>query len=275
MTLKGWPCVFLALLSGSSAAMGGATVTEHLVLLRDPEIFQGDALDDLLGELSFDPDVRIAVANAGLRVLAGPRISQIETTSSLSPQTDLAVLVAREGFNAGMDPNYLVRLANRESHFDPVAESPTSTAAGLFQFTENTWLCSLRKFGPGLGVVGSDHIWQTRRGVCETSAPRERSRLLALRSDPTVSTRIAAAFSLRNYRVLMAQFGRRPTGTELYVLHFLGENVGVRFLQTYYDNPNASALSLTKAGAWANPDIFFNGSAGSRSVKEVFGALRL
>ncbi len=274
MTLKAWPFAFLALLS--IATTSGATVTQHAVSLRDPEIFQNDALVDLLSELSFDPDVRIAVANAGLRVLADRRTFQVETTSILSSRpTDLAALVAREGFNAGLDPSYLVRLANRESHFDPLAESPTSTAAGLFQFTDNTWLCSLREFGPGLGVVGSDQIWRTRRGVCETSPHSERSRLLALRSDPVVSTRIAAAFSLRNYRVLMAQFGHRPTGTELYVLHFLGENVGVRFLQTYRDYPNTSALSLSKAGAFANPEIFFNGSAGSRSVKEVFGALRL
>jgi hypothetical protein len=208
--------------------------------------------------------------------LADVRISRDLSVSTITSQPNgLAALVAREGFIAGLDPRYLVRLANRESHFDPFAESPTSTAAGLFQFTDNTWLCSLREFGPGLGVVGSDQISRTRRGVCETLAPGERSRLLSLRSDPLVSSRIAAAFSLRNYRLLSTELGRRPTATELYILHFFGESTGLRFLEAYASAPSTSAYSLARDAAESNAGIFFAPGSRPRTVDEVFDQLRL
>ncbi|ESQ87953.1 hypothetical protein ABAC460_17325 [Asticcacaulis sp. AC460] len=276
MKLKGWPILALTLLSGSHAGAGAASSAEPWVHLRDPEIFQAEVLPGLLGELSLDPDVRIAVANAGLRILADVRISRDLSVSTFTRQPNgLAALVAREGFIAGLDPRYLVRLANRESHFDPFAESPTSTAAGLFQFTDNTWLCSMREFGPGLGVVGSDQISQNRRGVCETLAPGERSRLLSLRSDPLVSSRIAAAFSLRNYRVLVSALGRAPTVSELYTLHFFGEIDGLRFLRAMAESPDAMAYPFSPAGAKANSRLFFGKHGQPKKVFEVFESLNL
>ena len=276
MNFRVWPIIALSLLSCSPVGLSTATAAEPIFHVRDPAFLTGEALPSLLAELSVDPDVRISVATATLKALTPSFHSGVEpSVPTKVGSNELIALVAREGIGAGMDPSYLVRLADRESHFDPFAESSTSTAAGLFQFTDNTWLCSLREFGPGLGLVGSDQIWRDRRGVCKASAPDERARLLALRSDARLSTRVAAAFSLRNYRVLSAELGRRPTRTELYLLHFFGEETGLRFLQTYHANPNASALSLAKAGALANREIFFDGSAGSRSVKEVFIALRL
>ncbi len=196
-------------------------------------------------------------------------------SNALSVSTGVVALVAREGVQSGMDPRYLVRLAKRESDFDPFAASPSSTAFGLFQFTENTWLCSLKDFGPGIGVQGSTAIRRDRRGVCETSVPEERSRLLALRSDAILSTRIAAAFSRSNYRFLSLELGRRPSVTELYVLHFFGQDAGLRFLKAYSLRPSVSAFSLAPAAAAANVSIFFTEAGHPRSVSEVFDVLRL
>lgn len=276
MKLKGWPVLAMALLSGSHAANSSATAPGPWVQFRDPEIFQAEAFPALLSELSIDPDVRIAVANTGLRILASQRVGhEYAVSSSKSQPYGLAALIAREGLDAGMDPTYLVRLANRESHFDPFAESPTSSATGLFQFTDNTWLCSLQDFGPVLGIAGSDQIRRNGRGVCETSGSTERSRLLALRSDAILSTRVAAAFSLRNYRVLSSELGRRPTATELYILHFFGENTGLRFLEAYASSPSNSAYSLARDAAASNARIFFAPGGRPRSVDEVFGRLSL
>lgn len=277
-----WPIIFLALLSGSNATTSGAAMVSAAPHLRDPEIFQGEVLGDLLLDLSIDPDVRIAVNRAGLRGLTqsraasiGPRQESYGPFYSGSDPHSLSALVAREGLGAGMDPAYMVRLANRESHFDPGAQSPSSSAAGLFQFTDNTWLCSLREFGPGLGISGSDLIATTPRGVCDVFPAAERSRLLALRTDPILSTRIAAAFSLRNYGVLVSQFGRRPTGTELYVLHFLGEDAGLRFLAAYSETPTELASTFSLDGARANANIFYARGRRAKTVREVFDNLRI
>jgi hypothetical protein len=282
MMTKVWPIVFLALLSGSNATTSGAAMISAAPQLRDPEIFQSQVLHDLLLDLSFDPDVRIAVDRAGLRgltlsrpVSAHPGQQSNTPFYSGSDSNSLSALVAREGLGAGIDPGYMVRLANRESHFDPFAQSPTSSAAGLFQFTDNTWLCSLREFGPGLGIDGSDRINRTRRGVCETATPEERQRLLSFRSDPLLSTRVAAAFSLENYRTLVGELRRRPTATELYVLHFFGQETGLRFLQARLSTPWIAADQLAGEAAASNEGIFFAVGRRPRSVSEVFEQLNL
>lgn len=276
MIAKALPVLALFLLTGSISVTTGAASTGEVPHVRDPEIFRAGFFSDLIDELSYDPDVRIVVANIGLQTLSGKGPSApYPQSNALAVSTRLVALVAREGVQSGMDPHYLVRLAKRESDFDPFATSPTSTAFGLFQFTENTWLCSLKDFGPGLGVQGSITIRRDRRGVCETSEPSERSRLLALRSDATLSTRIAAAFSLSNYRLLSMELGRRPSVTELYMLHFFGQDVGLRFLRTYSLRPAVSAFSVAPAAASANANIFFTETGQPRSVREVFDRLRL
>lgn len=265
----------VAFLTGATSVTSIAS-TGSSSRLRDPEVLHAGYLPDLLDQLSFDPDVRIAVARASLEALSEQgSLRSFTAQSSLRSANETVELVAREGLEAGMDPRYLVRLAQRESNFDPFAVAGTSTAFGLFQFTENTWLCSLKEFGPGLGVSGAEAIWRNGRGVCETSRRGERSRLLALRSDASLSTKVAAAFSRKNYRVLFSEFGRRPTATELYVLHFFGEDAGLRFLENYALRPSLPAFPLTPAAAASNSSIFFTSGGRPRTVGEVFDRLRL
>ena len=44
----------------------------------------------------------------------------------------------------GTEFNYLVQTAARESAFNPKAQATTSSARGLFQFIESTWLGTMR-----------------------------------------------------------------------------------------------------------------------------------
>lgn len=282
MIAKALPVLALFALTGSISVTTGAAMVSAAPQLRDPEILTTAVLSDLLLDLSIDPDVRIAVNRAGLRGITQRRpvsaSRRQESDAPVYPDSNtnrLSTVVAREGLGAGMDPAYMVRLANRESHFDPFARSPTSSAAGLYQFTENTWLCSLREFGPGLGIDESDRITRTRRGVCETATPEERQRLLSLRSDPLLSTRVAAAFSLENYRTLVGELRRRPTATELYVLHFFGQKTGLRFLQARLSTPWIAADQLAGEAAASNEGIFFAAGSRPRSVSEVFEKLNL
>ena len=52
----------------------------------------------------------------------------------------------------GVDFDYLVKTAQRESNFDPSAKASTSSATGLFQFTSETWLNVLDRYGAKHGV---------------------------------------------------------------------------------------------------------------------------
>ena len=52
----------------------------------------------------------------------------------------------------GVDFDFLVRTARRESSFNPSAKAPTSSAAGLFQFVEQTWLATVKQHGAKHGL---------------------------------------------------------------------------------------------------------------------------
>src|SRR5580692_8001716 len=51
----------------------------------------------------------------------------------------------------GVDFGFLMGAAKRESGFNPNARAPTSSATGLFQFVDQTWLSTLKKYGAKYG----------------------------------------------------------------------------------------------------------------------------
>ena len=91
----------------------------------------------------------------------------------------------RRASNAtGVDADFLVRTARRESAMNPSAKARTSSAAGLFQLSEQTWLGTVKAHGAkhGYGQYadliyrGGDGRWRV-----EGSA---RNVVLDLRFDP-------------------------------------------------------------------------------------------
>src|ERR1700749_4334099 len=53
----------------------------------------------------------------------------------------------------GADFKYLLATAQVESNLNPNAQVSTSTAKGLFQFIEQTWLATVKEQGPALGYA--------------------------------------------------------------------------------------------------------------------------
>src|SRR5271156_584806 len=51
----------------------------------------------------------------------------------------------------GTSFQYLLATAQVESGLNPQAGAPTSSARGLFQFVEQTWLGTMKQAGPALG----------------------------------------------------------------------------------------------------------------------------
>lgn len=77
----------------------------------------------------------------------------------------LTQALTRAGDKNGVDFDYLLQTAMRESSLDPHAKAKTSSAVGLFQFIEGTWLEVLKEEGPKLGYGSlSDKIARTSDG---------------------------------------------------------------------------------------------------------------
>jgi hypothetical protein len=70
----------------------------------------------------------------------------------------------------GASFNYLLATAQVESGLDPQAGASTSSARGLFQFIEQTWLATMKQSGGALGYGRyADAIKQTASGRYEVT----------------------------------------------------------------------------------------------------------
>ena len=67
--------------------------------------------------------------------------------SGLNAPTHIVNYIQRASDETGVDFSYLVHQAKAESSFDPNAKARTSSATGLFQFIERTWLDLAEKHG--------------------------------------------------------------------------------------------------------------------------------
>lgn len=184
----------------------------------------------------------------------------------------IAYALDRAGTRNGVDFDYLLQTAIRESSLNPGARASTSSATGLFQFIESTWLEVMKSEGPRLGYQDfADQIHQND-GEFFVPNPAVRQQILDLRHDPQVSADLAAAFTRRNGDYLYGKFGRIPSPGELYIAHFLGRRGAERFFDLGLRDPEANAAQAFPRPAAANPSIFYE-QGRPRSVREVYAVL--
>lgn len=182
-----------------------------------------------------------------------------------------AIQAAAQKTGAGFD--YLLRTARRESSLQPTAQASTSSARGLYQFIDSTWLTMVRDEGRNLGLGSyAEKIGRDASGRPTVADPAARQQILALRDDPSVAALMAGAFTNRNAAELRSATGRDPTEGELYMAHFLGSGGAARLINSNQSNPQASAALLFPDAAGANRRIFFD-QGRPRTVAEVYQVL--
>src|SRR4051794_19762550 len=189
----------------------------------------------------------------------------------------LAETLVRAAQVTNVDPAYLMALADKESSLLPDNKARTSSAEGLFQFVEGTWLEVLRRYGPKHGYAAEAeaiHLVQGRPAVSDSD---ERERILNLRRDPYLSTLMAGEMITTHWQILAGKIARDPSFAELYMAHFLGVNGASRFVALLSDTPDKSAPKAFPRAAKANRSLFFEKKEAARpkakalSVAEVQG----
>jgi hypothetical protein len=183
----------------------------------------------------------------------------------------VAGAIRRAAQATGTSFHYLLATAQVESGLDPQAGAATSSARGLFQFVEQTWLGTLKQAGPALGYGQyAAAITRTASGHYQVADPAMRSEILKLRNDPTVNAVMAGAFTQANAALLSQRLGRSPSEGELYIAHFLGAGGAARLISAAAGDPNASAASYFPNAAQANASIFYDRATGApRSLAQV------
>ncbi len=170
----------------------------------------------------------------------------------------------------GVDFAYLLHQANTESSFNPNAKARSSSAKGLYQFIDSTWLQMVRDHGDNHGLGHYADMIDARGRVKD---PQIKKQILGLRTNPEKSALFAAEYASDNQKYLKRVLGKEKDigSTELYLAHFMGPGGAAGFLKAHDRSPNAAAAYIFPREARANPNIFYEGNSGrARSLEEIY-----
>jgi len=166
-----------------------------------------------------------------------------------------AVLRASEA--TGVDPVYMMALADKESSFVPDNKASTSSAQGLYQFVTGTWLEVVRTFGAQHGLTVEAEAIRNVNGDLTVSDDAMREHILGLRHNPYISALMAAEMKKRDRARIEQKLGRPISRSEFYLSHFFGVDGAGKFMSLVDNKPKQSAPSLFPAAARANRALFF------------------
>ncbi len=181
--------------------------------------------------------------------------------------------IRRASSTTGVDFDFLMKTARRESAMNPSARAGTSSASGLFQFIEQTWLATVKQHGAkhGYGQYadlihrGDDGRWRVQGSA--------RNVVLDLRFDPQAASTMAAELTASNAAYLRGRTGQEPGAGDLYAAHFLGPAGAAKLMEAMQSRPGASAASLFPDAASANRSIFYRNGRHA-TVAEVHANLQ-
>ena len=141
------------------------------------------------------PGVPVPLPNT-LRARPGPNRDCINKLISQAEKSDL-------------DPISVLTIVAIESDFDATATNPNSSAAGLFQFIDSTWLAAGGERFPGRGGKGNGYA----AGATEK-----------------VQIVLGCRHTAANRFALEQALGQPPTPTQLYMAHQQGQRGALRLL---------------------------------------------
>ncbi len=145
----------------------------------------------------------------------------------------------------------LMALVAQESAFKANAGAKTSSAKGLFQFTDGTWRETYRRYGPNGTVVKNPTVRNDVFDAC--------------------SNAMLGAYFYKENVAALSRSGLSSGPTDAYFVHFLGSGGGPKFLRAVKSNPNGPSTSSVGASqARANRNVFYKSNGQVRTNREVY-----
>ena len=194
-----------------------------------------------------------------------------EATTATSNHADVLAALKQASAATGTDFNYLLDTATRESGLKCTAKAGTSSASGLFQFVEQTWLGLVKQHGAQYGLGSyAGQISKGSDGRYHVADRADRSAILSLRNNPQVASLMEGEFANQCRSTLQGALGRNVCNGELYAAHFLGTAQATKLIRMSQTQPDANAAKAFPAEADANQSVFYHADGSAKSVREVY-----
>lgn len=183
----------------------------------------------------------------------------------------VAKAVQNASARTGVDFSYLLKQAQVESSFDTDIRSKSSSATGLYQFIDQTWLRMVKEHGAEHGQSGwANAITQGRDGRFHVADKNMRHEILNARTDADFSALMAGEYAAENKRIIESKTSRNANATDLYMAHFLGSGGATTFLNALQDNPLQKASVIFPSAAASNRAVFYNPDGSPRTLAQVY-----
>ncbi len=171
----------------------------------------------MVDRLAGDVCVRVITHSSRDIRKAQPDGRSIPSTANAASQITGAIRQAAQ--STGISFEYLLTTAKIESNLNPSAQASTSSAKGLYQFIDQTWLGTMKQDGRGASAMATMptpfHV--RRDGRYEVADPAMRAEIMQLRSDPAASAMMAGSFTRTNAEQLRRR--DRPPAYRRRTLH--------------------------------------------------------
>jgi len=199
-------------------------------------------------------------------------LSSLTSNATGSGRVQSAIAFASQ--KTGVDFSYLLGQAKLESGLNANARAGTSSATGLYQFVDQSWLGVIKQHGSEYGLGwAADAIHPGANGRLTVSDPGTKAAILKMRNDPTVASLMAAEHASDNRDALKTSLGRDTNSTDLYMAHFLGLGGARSFLSAMASNPGRTGAAMFPAAAHANRSIFYASDGSARSLQQIYDRL--
>lgn len=156
----------------------------------------------------------------------------------------------------GIDAGLLTRVAQVESGFSPTAGAKTSSAKGLYQFTNGTWGDITKRLQKLYGMTGLDVYNPVHNAIAGAQYIKD---------------------NMKAVKDAVSKAGRQPTAGAFYAAHFMGQGGMRQFYSALAKDPNAPATAgVATSSINANPGVFFKdhkNKQGLRTLAEVAAEL--
>lgn len=198
----------------------------------------------------------------------------IRTPSTVNRMADdVRAAIGQAAQSTGVNFSYLLAQAKSESGLNPNAKAGSSSASGLYQFLDQSWLGVVKAHGAEHGLGWAANAITAKKGGGFTVDPSMRQAVFALREQAGPSALMAASYAADNASSLSQSLNRDVNGTDLYMAHFLGLGGATKFLRAQCTNGGACAANMFPQEARANRSIFYGKDGSPRTLDQVYAVM--